>query len=64
MGIKPYSKGDMIEADTGRTGEREETRLVRVLTWADEAGGDAPSVQRRRAFVLEGREDSEDGFGE
>jgi len=52
------------EADTGRTGEREEIRLVRVLTWADDGRGDAPSVQRRRAFVLEEREDGEDRFGE
>ena len=55
------------EADAGRTGEREEVRFVRVLVWADEArdsGGDAPSIQCRRAFVLEERDGGEDGVGE
>ena len=54
------------EADAGRAGEREDVRLVRVRTWADEArdaGGDAPPVQRRRAFMLEKRDGGEDGVG-
>ena len=54
------------KADAGRAGEREDVRLVRVRTWADEArdaGGDAPPVQRRRAFVLEERDGGEDGVG-
>ena len=54
------------KADAGRTGKREDVRLVRVRTWADEAGdagGDAPSVQRHHAFMLKERDGGEDGVG-
>jgi hypothetical protein len=45
------------EADGGRTDERE-ARLVRVCS------GDAPTSQCRRDFMLEERDNGEDGVGE
>ena len=66
VGVSGVRRWVVGEADAGRTGEREEVGLVRVRPWADEArdaGGDAPSVQRRRAFVLEERDGGEEGVG-
>jgi len=62
-------EGRMItsEADAGSAGQREEVRLVRVRTGADESGDvgrDAPSVQRRSSFLLEEGDRGEDGVGE
>jgi len=39
------------DADAGRIGDPEGL-LIRVQTWANDADGDAPSVQRHRVCVL------------
>jgi len=52
------------EAEAGHTSEREEGRLIRAQTWADEVSGNALSVQRRRVFMLEERDGGEDGVRE
>ena len=67
VGVSGVGGWAVGKADGRQLGEREEVRLVRMRKWADEArdaGSDAPSVQCRRAFVLEKRDCGEDRFGE
>jgi hypothetical protein len=47
--------------------EARAARLVRVRTWADKAryaGGDNPSARCHRDFMLDERDECEDGVGE